>query len=87
MWDFMYRQKLQTLELGDGGHLPLEVRFLHNPNASEGYVCCALESTVHRFFKNEVHLFSLHAPEMCFSSCTLNKTLIIVFLVFERPAY
>ncbi|CAN7938099.1 unnamed protein product [Ixodes hexagonus] len=52
-WDWMYRQKLQTLDLGEEGLLPLEVRFLHNPDAAEGYVGCALGGTVFRFFKNK----------------------------------
>ncbi|KAG0415396.1 hypothetical protein HPB47_007441 [Ixodes persulcatus] len=53
VWDWMYRQKLQTLDLGEEGLLPLEVRFLHDPDAAEGYVGCALGGTVFRFFKND----------------------------------
>ncbi|EEC13351.1 selenium-binding protein, putative, partial [Ixodes scapularis] len=53
VWDWMYRNKLQTLDLGEEGLLPLEVRFLHDPDAAEGYVGCALGGTVFRFFKND----------------------------------
>jgi len=30
--------------------IPLEIRFLHNPEKSEGFVGCALSSTIHRFY-------------------------------------
>lgn len=41
----------QTLDLGSAGHIPLEVRFLHDPSKDTGYVACALSSTLVRFFK------------------------------------
>lgn len=44
---------MQTLPLQDG-LIPLEIRFLHNPAAAQGFVGCALSSTIQRFFKNEV---------------------------------
>uniref|UniRef100_L7MAJ4 Methanethiol oxidase n=1 Tax=Rhipicephalus pulchellus TaxID=72859 RepID=L7MAJ4_RHIPC len=53
VWDWTYRRKLQTIDLGPEGAMPLEVRFLHNPDASEGYVGCALGGTVFRFFKTD----------------------------------
>ncbi|KAL3179786.1 hypothetical protein MRX96_037769 [Rhipicephalus microplus] len=53
VWDWTYRRKLQTIDLGPEGTMPLEVRFLHNPDASEGYVGCALGGTVFRFFKTD----------------------------------
>lgn len=33
--------------------MPLEVRFLHNPKASVGYVGCALFGNIYKFFKKE----------------------------------
>ncbi|KAL0382821.1 UNVERIFIED_CONTAM: Selenium-binding protein 2 [Sesamum calycinum] len=42
----------QTLDLGNAGLIPLEIRFLHNPNKDTGFVGCALGSNVVRFFKN-----------------------------------
>lgn len=51
VWDWQERTLKQTLELGEEGMIPLEVRFLHDPNAAEGFVGCALSSTVFRFFK------------------------------------
>ncbi|XP_051127696.1 selenium-binding protein 3-like [Andrographis paniculata] len=41
----------QTLDLGDAGLIPLEIRFLHNPDRDTGFVGCALSSTMVRFFK------------------------------------
>jgi len=44
---------IQTINLGDDGIAPLEVRFLHDPKAAEGYVGCAVSSTIFRFYKGE----------------------------------
>ncbi|KAJ3708609.1 hypothetical protein LUZ61_012314 [Rhynchospora tenuis] len=41
----------QTLDLGDSGLLPLEIRFLHDPSKDTGFVGCALTSNMVRFFK------------------------------------
>ena len=43
----------QVINLGDEGIAPLEIRFLHDPKSSEGYVGCAVKSTVYRFYKKE----------------------------------
>uniref|UniRef100_A0A8C9YG67 Methanethiol oxidase n=1 Tax=Sander lucioperca TaxID=283035 RepID=A0A8C9YG67_SANLU len=51
VWDWTTHKKLQTLDLGEDGAIPLEVRFLHDPDATEGYVGCALSGTVYRFYK------------------------------------
>uniref|UniRef100_A0A672FM94 Methanethiol oxidase n=1 Tax=Salarias fasciatus TaxID=181472 RepID=A0A672FM94_SALFA len=53
VWDWTTHRKLQTIELGPDGAIPLEVRFLHDPDATEGYVGCALRSNVFRFYKTE----------------------------------
>ncbi|XP_043280249.1 methanethiol oxidase [Venturia canescens] len=47
------KKLVQTINLGDEGIAPLEIRFLHEPTAAEGYVGCAVPANVHRFFKNE----------------------------------
>eukprot|EP00794_Sanderia_malayensis_P019487 gene19487-21412_t len=44
---------VDSIDLGDDGQIPLEIRFLHDPDATEGYVGCALSSTVFRFYKDE----------------------------------
>jgi len=38
--------------------IPLELRFLHNPDATEGYVGAALSSNLIRFYKDNVWLIS-----------------------------
>ena len=47
---------IQTLDLGPEGWIPLETRFLHDPEATEGFVGCALSSTVFRYYKTSVSL-------------------------------
>ncbi|XP_021749258.1 selenium-binding protein 1-like [Chenopodium quinoa] len=42
----------QTLDLGNTGLLPLEIRFLHDPSKDTGFVGSALSSNMIRFFKN-----------------------------------
>ncbi|XP_028759743.1 selenium-binding protein 2, partial [Neltuma alba] len=43
----------QTLDLGNTGLLPLEIRFLHDPSKDTGFVGCALSSNMVRFFKTQ----------------------------------
>jgi selenium-binding protein 1 len=43
----------QTINLGDDGIAPLEIRFLHDPLAAEGFVGCAVASNIYRFYKAE----------------------------------
>ncbi|CAB1334712.1 unnamed protein product [Coregonus sp. 'balchen'] len=53
-YDFWYQprhNRLQSLDLGEEGAIPLEIRFLHDPAATEGYVGCALQGTVFRFYR------------------------------------
>lgn len=54
MWDWSTHRKLQTIDLGEGGGIPLEVRFLHQPSAAQGYVGCALSGSVYRFYRTTV---------------------------------
>jgi len=51
VWDWTTHKQLQTIDLGEDGWMPLEIRFLHDPDAIEGYVGCALSSTVFRFHR------------------------------------
>uniref|UniRef100_A0A2M4ADU0 Putative selenium-binding protein 1 n=1 Tax=Anopheles triannulatus TaxID=58253 RepID=A0A2M4ADU0_9DIPT len=45
------RELFQTLDLGQEGTTPLEIRFLHNPKENQGYVGCALHANVYRFYQ------------------------------------
>lgn len=51
LYDWEKHTITQTIDLGSEGLIPLEVRFLHNPMATEGFVGCALSSNVFRFYK------------------------------------
>lgn len=42
---------IQSIDLGKDGITPLEVRFLHDPKKAVGYVGCALNSNVYRFYR------------------------------------
>ena len=48
-WNLEERRIEQSIDLGDQGLIPLEVRFLHDPAAAEGYVGAALSSTMWRW--------------------------------------
>jgi selenium-binding protein 1 len=48
-WNLEERTVQQTLELGDDGLVPLELRWLHDPDADEGFVGAALSSTLWHF--------------------------------------
>nr|XP_002126964.1 methanethiol oxidase [Ciona intestinalis] len=53
VWDWEKHELIQDIDLGPNGMIPLEIRFLHDPSATEGFVGCALSSTVFRFFKTK----------------------------------
>jgi len=50
-WNLEERRLAQTIDLGDEGLVPLEVRWLHDPDADEGFVGAALSSTMWRFHR------------------------------------
>jgi methanethiol oxidase len=51
-WNLETRVLEQTVDLGEKGLVPLEVRWLHDPDAEEGFVAAALSSVVWRFHRN-----------------------------------
>jgi len=52
VWDFEKRNHIQTIDLGEDGLIPLELRFLHEPAQEHAFVGAALSSKV----------FHLHKP-------------------------
>jgi selenium-binding protein 1 len=50
-WNLAERRLEQTIELGESGLLPFEVRWLHDPDADQGFVGAALSSTMWRFHR------------------------------------
>ncbi|XP_065841568.1 methanethiol oxidase-like [Oscarella lobularis] len=53
VWDWKERKVVQKIDLGEGGKIPLELRFLHDPDQNQGYVGVSLSSNVFRFFKED----------------------------------
>src|SRR3954470_729761 len=51
-WDLEKRELRQSVDLGDAGLIPLELRWLHDPEAEEGFVGAALSSTMWRYHRN-----------------------------------
>jgi methanethiol oxidase len=51
-WNLAERTLEQTLDLGESGLVPLEARWLHDPDADEGFVGAALSSTMWHFHRN-----------------------------------
>src|SRR5690606_4643547 len=45
-WDWEKHDVIKTVDLGDEGLIPLEVRFLHDPDSTHGFVGAALSSTM-----------------------------------------
>jgi selenium-binding protein 1 len=50
-WDWKDRTIVQSLDLGDTGRIPLEVRFHHDPASPHGFVGAALSSTMWHFHR------------------------------------
>jgi methanethiol oxidase len=51
-WDLEKRELEQSIDLGDQGLVPLEIRWLHDPESEQGFVGAALSSAIHRFHRN-----------------------------------
>jgi selenium-binding protein 1 len=51
-WNLETREREQTIDLGEQGLVPLEVRWLHDPDAEQGFVGAALSSVMWRFHRN-----------------------------------
>jgi selenium-binding protein 1 len=52
-WNLAERRLEQSLDLGETGLVPLEARWLHDPDADEGFVGAALSSTMWRFHRDD----------------------------------
>ncbi|XP_057244814.1 methanethiol oxidase-like [Malurus melanocephalus] len=52
VWDWSSHRYIQALDVGEDS-APLEIRFLHDPDAAQGFVGCTLSSAVHRFYKTQ----------------------------------
>eukprot|EP00871_Galdieria_phlegrea_P003235 jgi/Galph1/3912/GphlegSOOS_G2546.1 len=50
-WNWKENILQQTIDLGEDGWIPLETRFLHEPNSCHGFVGAALSSNVFHFYK------------------------------------
>ena len=51
-WDLERRAKVQTIDLGGEGLIPLEIRWQHDPDSAQGFVGATLSSNIFRFSKN-----------------------------------
>ncbi|MFC4245927.1 selenium-binding family protein [Natribaculum luteum] len=52
-WNWGDRTVEQTIDLGEEGMIPLEVRFMHNPEVAHGYVNAALSSNIFHFWRED----------------------------------
>jgi len=52
-WDWTNRTLAQTVDLGESGWLPLEVRFHHNPESTHGFAGAALGSSVWHWHRDQ----------------------------------
>ncbi len=50
-WDLEQKRVTQTIDLGAEGMIPLEVRWLHNPDAQTGFVGAALSSAMFQWYR------------------------------------
>jgi selenium-binding protein 1 len=51
-WDWKTRDLVQSIDLGEEGLIPLEVRFHHNPDSTHGFVGAALSSAIWHWHKS-----------------------------------
>ncbi|KAJ3219183.1 Methanethiol oxidase [Clydaea vesicula] len=53
VWNWKERRVIESIDLGTEGLVPLELRFLHNPDQKQGFVGTAIGSSMFRFFFDE----------------------------------
>ncbi|NWI08239.1 SBP1 oxidase, partial [Crypturellus soui] len=58
VWNLSCRTLIQSFDLGEDS-VPHSVRFLHNPDAAEGFVSCLMNGIIYRFFKNEARCWAV----------------------------
>jgi methanethiol oxidase len=51
-WDLEARTLAQTIDLGEQGLVPLEIRALHDPEAAQGFLGAALSSVMWRWYRS-----------------------------------
>ncbi len=51
-WDWSEKKIKQSIDLGDGGLIPLEVRFHHDPDSTHGFVGAALSSAIFHWHRD-----------------------------------
>jgi selenium-binding protein 1 len=51
-WNWSERRLAQSIDLGENGLIPLEVRFQHNPDGMHGFVGAALSSSMWHFHRD-----------------------------------
>ena len=51
-WDLEQRKKVQTIDLGNDGLIPLEIRWQHDPDSAQGFVGATLSSNIIRFSRD-----------------------------------
>ncbi|MFL5240794.1 MAG: selenium-binding protein SBP56-related protein [Gemmataceae bacterium] len=52
VWDWSKRKIAKSIDLGEKGIVPLEVRFQHNPDSTHAYVGAALSSVMWHLYKD-----------------------------------
>lgn len=51
-WDWKNEKLIKSIDLGKEGLMPYELRFLHNPLSSHGFVCSPLSSSIWHWWKS-----------------------------------
>jgi selenium-binding protein 1 len=51
-WDLAEKKVIQTIDLGDEGLIPLEIRWQHDPESTQGFVGATLSSNIIHFSRN-----------------------------------
>jgi methanethiol oxidase len=52
-WDLERHELVQTIDLGDDGMIPLEIRWQHDPDSAQGFVGATLSSNIIQFYRDD----------------------------------
>ncbi len=87
VWDWTSHELLQSIDLGEEGYIPLELRFLHNPDESEGYVGAALSTNIFRFYKNEVGHFESRVCLAAVKRMKMSTAWLYIFSLWKSELF
>ena len=73
--------------MGPEGVMPLEIRFLHDPKATEGFVGCALFGKIFRFYKTKKGDWAAEKVRKCPWKLVHKMKIFLYFVLLNKIGF